>query len=64
MIPLILAAVGVSVPTIFRTSGVFQAFFAVHAAASVAVSIGLVLLSVWLAAYNLTSCCALAPEKR
>lgn len=64
VIPLILAALGVSAPMIFRTSGVFQAFFAVNAAAFVAVSIGLVLLSVWLAAYNLTSRCALAPEKR
>ncbi|TAM78255.1 hypothetical protein EPN44_01275 [bacterium] len=64
VIPLVLAALGVSAPTIFRTSGVFQAFFALHAAAFVSVSIGLVLLSVWLAAYNFTSGCALAAEKR
>jgi len=63
-IPLLLATLGVSVPTIFRTSGIFQAFFALHAGEFVAASIGLVLLSIWLAAYNLTSCCALAPEKR
>ncbi|MDE2573639.1 MAG: hypothetical protein KGM44_14080 [bacterium] len=64
VIPLMLAAIGVSAPVIFRTSGIFQAFFAIHAAAFIAGSVAVVLLSTWLAAYNLTSYCPLAPEKR
>ncbi|TAM57670.1 hypothetical protein EPN52_12510 [bacterium] len=63
VIPLVLAAIGVSAPAIFRTSGKFQAFFAIHADAFIAGSVILVLLSVWFAAYNLTTPCAVGAAK-
>lgn len=58
VIPLALAAVGVSAPAMFRTTGRYQAFFAVHSGIFIGGSVLAVLLAMWFAAYNLTTPCS------
>ncbi|MHB8240202.1 MAG: hypothetical protein ACYDFS_11295 [Vulcanimicrobiaceae bacterium] len=60
LIPSALATLGASAPAVMHLSGRFQGFFAQYAAAFIGFAVAAVLLSLWLAASNLTAGCALS----